>query len=125
VLGCYDDGIPRALSLDLRERRLRALASGLSAVEIEHHTGVDATTLRRWRQRQACGESLAPRTAPGRVPLIGPAQDDALRAEIAAHPDDTLAEHCARWAAEHGQTVRVPTMCGPVRPLRLPLSKSR
>ena len=117
--------MPRAFSLDLRERLLRALASGLSAAEIEQHTGVDATTLRRWRQRQARGESLAPRTAPGRVPLISPAQDDALRAQVAAHPDATLAEHCARWAAEQGQTVSVPTMCRLVRRLGLSLKKSR
>jgi transposase len=117
--------MPRAFSLDLRERLLRALASGLSAAEIEHRTGVDATTVRRWRQRQARGESLAPRHAPGRVPLIGPDQYDALRAQVAAHPDATLAEHCARWAAEQGQAVSVPTMCRLVRRLGLPLKKSR
>ena len=117
--------MPRAYSLDLRERLLRALASGLSAVEIEHHTGVDATTVRRWRQRQARGDSLAPRHAPGRVPLIGPDPYDALRAQVATHPDATLAEHCARWSAEQGQTVSVPTMCRLFRQLRLPLKKSR
>jgi transposase len=117
--------MPRAFSLDLRERLLRALASGLSATEIEHHTGVDATTLRRWRQRQARGESLAPRSAPGRVPLIGPAQYEALRTQVAAHPDATLAEHCAYWAAEQGQPVSVPTMCRLFRRLGLPLKKSR
>ena len=117
--------MPRAYSLDLRERLLRALASGLSAVEIEQHTGVDATTLRRWRQRQERGDSLVPRHAPGRVPLIGPEEYDTLRAQVAAHPDATLAEHCARWAAEQGQPVSVPTMCRVLRRLGLPLKKSR
>lgn len=117
--------MPRAYSLDLRERLLRALASGLSAAEIEHRTGVDATTLRRWRQRADRGESIAPRHAPGRVPLIGPDQLDALRAQVAAHPDATLAEHCARWAAEQGQAVSVPTMCRLFRRLGLSLKKSR
>jgi transposase len=59
------------------------------------------------------------------VPLIGPDQYDALRAQVAAHPDATLAEHCARWAAEQGQAVSVPTMCRLVRRLGLPLKKSR
>jgi transposase-like protein len=78
--------MPRASSLDFRERLLRTLASGSSAVEIEHHTGVDATTIQRWRQQR--GESLALRHAPGRIPLIAPVQYDALHAKVAAaYPD--------------------------------------
>lgn len=115
--------MPRAYSLDLRERLLQALASGLSAVEIEHHTGVDATTVRRWRQRQDRGESLAPRTAPGRERTIRPAQWDALRAQVAAAPDATLAEHCAQWAVDQGQTVSAATMCRQLRRLGLPRKK--
>jgi transposase len=117
--------MPRASSLDLRERLLRALASGLSAAEIEQHTGVDATTIRRWRQRQERGDSLVPRHAPGRVPLIRADQWDALRAQVAAHPDATLAEHGAPWATEQGVTVSRPTMCRWLRHLQVSLKKSR
>jgi transposase-like protein len=55
-----------ALSPAISARRRRALASGLRAAEIEPHTGVDATTIRRWRHRAERGAALAPRHAPGR-----------------------------------------------------------
>lgn len=111
--------MPRAYSLDLRERLLRAEAAGLSAAEIERTTGVSARTLRRWRHRHATGQPLTPGHAPGRAPRIGPDQADALRAQVAAHPDATLAEHCAQWTADHDQPVSPPTMCRTLRRLGL------
>jgi transposase len=115
--------MPRAYSLDLRERLLRANAAGLTAAEIERTTGVTARTLRRWRQRQQQGQSLEPGHAPGRALAIGPDQWDAVRAQIAAHPDATLAEHCDRWAAEQGVRVSTATMCRLLQRLGLPLKK--
>jgi transposase len=115
--------MPRAYSLDLRERLLRAEAAGLAAAEIARTTGVSTRTLRRWRHRQVSGQGLTAGHAPGRAPTIGPDQEAALGAQVAAHPDATLAEQCARWAAEQGQAVSVPTMCRHLR--RLGLSRKK
>ncbi len=115
--------MPRAYSLDLRERLLRAEAAGLAAAEIERTTGVSARTLRRWRQRQQQGQSLVPGHAPGRALTIGPDQWAALRAQVAAHPDATLTEHCDRWATERGVRVSPSTMCRVLQRLDLPLKK--
>ena len=68
-------------------------------------SGVSARTLRRWRQRQQQGASLEPGHAPGRALTIGSDQWDAVRTQVAAAPDATLAEHCDRWAAEQGVRV--------------------
>jgi transposase len=111
--------MPRAYSVDLRERLLRAEAAGLSAAEIERTTGISARTLRRWRHRQALGHALVPGHAPGRPRIIGPDQEAALQAQVAAHPDATLAEHCAQWTADHGQVVSPPTLCRTLRRLGL------
>ena len=116
-------GMPRAYSLDLRERLLRAKAAGLSAAEIEHTTGVSASTVHRWQRRVRGGASLVPGRAPGRALLIGTPQEDALRGQVAAHPDATLAEHCARWATDHGVRVSRATMCRRLTRLDLPLKK--
>lgn len=115
--------MPCGYSRDLRERLLRARASGLSAAEITRTTGVSARSLQRWARRLAAGASLEPGTAPGPVPKIGPGQEADLRAQVAAQPDATLAEHCATWAARH-PAVSVATMSRTLQRLGLSLKKS-
>lgn len=116
--------MPRSYSRDLRERLVQARSAGLSATEIERTTGVSARSVRRWAGAQAAGHSLEPGQAPGRARRIASTADDQLRAQVAAHPDATLAEHCARWVET---TVSVPvsraTMCWALRRLGLSLKK--
>jgi len=117
--------MPRSYSRDLRERLVQARASGLSATEIARVTGVSARSVRRWTRIDAAGHSLAPGRAPGRARRIVPAQDDLLRAQVAAHPDATLAEHCARWGETTTVVVSPATMCRALRRLDLSLKKRR
>src|SRR5919206_4859568 len=95
----------RAYSVDLRERVLRAEAAGLAPSEIERTLGISRRTLARWHHRLATGASLVPGQSPGRPRQIPPGQEAALRDQVAAHPDATLAEHCARWQREQGVSV--------------------
>ena len=117
--------MPRSYSRDLRERLVQARASGLSATEIARATGVSARSVRRWTGIDAAGHSLAPGRAPGRARRIVAAQDDQLRAQVAATPDATRAEHCARWAETTTVVVSPATMCRALRRLDLPLNKRR
>ena len=119
----HSGGMPRGYSRDLRERLLQARASGLSAAEITRTTGVSTRSLQRWAKRQATGQSLAPGTAPGPVRKIGRAEEPALCAQVAAHPDATLAEHCATWAETH-PAVSVATMSRTLQRLGLRLKKN-
>jgi transposase len=116
--------MPRAYSLDLRERALRALDAGLAAVEIERTFGISTRTLRRWRQRRAGDLPLAPGQSSGRPPVIAPTQYEALRAQVAANPDATLAEHCREWHVATQDTVSVATMGRALLRLGLTLKKS-
>jgi len=111
-------------SRDLRERALRQVDAGRPVGEVAQLFGVHRTTLLRWRQRRDLGER-APRPRPGQSPRIGPAQRPALLAQVTAHPDATLAEHCAAWAAATGTTVSASTMCRALRRLGWPLKKRR
>ncbi len=113
----------RGYSRDLRERLLQALASGLSAVEIARTTGVSASSLRRWKQKQAAGRSLEPGVSPGGPRKIPVSDEPALCAQIAATPDATLAEHCAQWAGDGHGTVSAATMSRALARLDLPLKK--
>ncbi len=113
----------RGYSRDLRERLLQALASGLSAVEIARTTGVSLSSLRRWKQKQAAGVSLTPGVSPGGPRKISAADEPALRAQVAARPDATLVEHCARWAGDGHVPVSLSTMRRARDRLGLPLKK--
>jgi transposase len=102
--------MPRGYSRDLRERLLQAEASGLALVEIARTTGVSKKSLRRWKAKQATGQSLEPGISTGCPRKIGADEETALAAQVSAHPDATLAEHCAQWAAEGHAEVSVATM---------------
>ncbi len=97
-------------SVDLRERLLRAIDAGLGATEAARLFGVGASTISRWQQQRRETGDLRPRPRPGRTPRIGPGQADAMRAQVAAHPDVTLEQHCALWAEARGVAVSISTM---------------
>lgn len=109
---------------DFRDRLLRALDAGLARAEATRTFGVPDRTIRRWQQRRRESGEVAPTPRVGRRRQIGPAAEPQLRAQVAAHADATLAEHCARWAADHGVAVSVATMSRALGRLGLPLKKS-
>ena len=112
-------------SADVRDRLLRALDAGLGQAAATRTFGVSDRTLRRWRQQRRETGTVGPRRRLGRQRHIGPEAELALRAHVRSHPDATLAEHCATWAATHGITVSPATMSRALARLGLPLKKSR
>jgi transposase len=100
----------KAYSTDLRERILRAVDDGLSKSEAARRFGVSRATVKRYFRHLRQTGSLAPKERRGPAPAIGPAQHGALRAQLAAAPDATLAQHCATWEREQGTRVSVATM---------------
>jgi transposase len=109
---------------DFRDRLLRALDAGLARAEATRTFGVPERTIRRWQQRRRETGQVAPTPRLGRRRRIGAESEPRLRTQVRAHPDATLAEHCARWAAEQGVAVSVATMSRALRRLGLPLKKS-
>jgi transposase len=114
--------VKKQRSVDLRERSLAALDAGRPPAEVAALFGVSARTLRRWRQQREAGQ-VAPKPRPGRRRRIGPGAGSALAAQVAAHPDATLADHCDRWAREQGTRLSVATMCRALARLGLTLKK--
>jgi transposase len=111
-------------SVDLRERLLRAIDAGLSQAEASRLFGVGTSTITRWRQQRRETGSLAPKVRTGRRPVIGPEQADALRHQVAADPDATLARHCGHWHQAHGVRVRVAGISRAIRRLGITVKKS-
>lgn len=102
----------RAYSTDLRERVLAMVDEGMARERIVALMRVSLASIGRWVRLRRQGRELAARKPPGMVPLLGPAQHEALRAQLQkAGPDASLAEHCARWRARKGgRRLSVPTM---------------
>lgn len=90
---CY--GMPRAYSVDLREKALQAVTSGRCVAEVAALFGVSRESIYRWQRQHAATGSVTPGTATGRPRALNPAQEADLVARVAAHPDATLAELCA------------------------------
>lgn len=111
-------------SADLRERLVGAMDAGLPLAEAARLFRICPSTIVRWRQRQRATGSVAALPRPGRTPRIGPYHAPALRAQVAAAPDATLAQHCARWAAEEGVALSVATMSRAIRRLGITVKKS-
>lgn len=96
----------RPYSEDLRHRILAAVDAGMSKCQAARVFGVSRSTIKRYAQQRRETGHLAPKsTARPRSLLIGSDQHAALRAQLEAAPDATLAQHAATWA--HAQGVRV------------------
>jgi putative transposase len=117
--------MPRAYSVDLRERALRAMASGMPMTEVAARFDVSLSSLSRWKDRKAAGRSLAPGQSSGRHRAVRPAQEVELIAQVQATPDATLARHCARWEQCHGVRISSATMSRTLIRLGLALRSSR
>ena len=107
----------RAYSTDLRERIVRAVASGRTQREAARLFGVAPITVYRYVRQQEHTGSLTPKPIPGGARRIGPGQEAALRARLEAAPEATLAEDCAWWEQTQGTPVSVATMWRAIRRL--------
>lgn len=115
----------KAYSLDLRQRIIDAVDSGLPHQAIATQFGVSrATVTRLLRLRRQTG-TLAPRPRPGRPSQLGAALDAGLLPQLQAQPDATLAAHCQRWQGTTGGTVSLTTMRRAIRRAGWTVKKSR
>jgi transposase len=110
-------------STDLRERLVAACDAGLRHAEAATIFGVSDRTVTRWHRLRRETGTVAPRPKPGRPPKIARPAYPALRAQVAAHADATLAEHCTWWERTHGIRVSPATMSRLLTKLDLPLKK--
>jgi len=95
--------------MDLRERIVGAVANGAPQTEVAERFGVSVTTVRRYRRLVEQTGTVRPAARRPRSRLVS--DEAALRAQLEASPDATLAEHCETWAATHGVRPSEATMC--------------
>ena len=100
----------RALSMDLRERIVRAVASGHPQQTTARRFDVSPKTVQRLVAQYQHTGSIAPRPIPGMPRSIDAEGDRLLQERMAAEPDATVLENCAWWAEVSGQQVSEATM---------------
>jgi transposase len=116
----------KAYSLDLRERVLSALDRGMPRSEVVSTFQVGLASLKRWHAARRDTGDFSPHSPNGgSEPTITPEQYEQLRAQVAAFPDATLAEHATRWNATHSTTISQWTIGRTIRALGLTRKKSR
>jgi transposase len=115
----------KAYSQDLRERVLRAVESGMLRAQIVKTLAISEATLKRYlKQRRQTGHVKA-KAIPRRPAHKGAALQAGLLAQLEAHRDARLEDHCQQWEAEHGVPVSTATMSRAIRRLGWTRKKSR
>ena len=87
----------RAYSLDLRERVVAAVASGLSCRAVAKTFMVSVASVVRWSQRQQAVGSPAARKMGGHRPYLVARERDWVLARIAEKPDLTQRALLGSW----------------------------
>ena len=107
----------KAYSVDLREKVLRAVDQGHRRQEIVKLFGVSLATIKRYlKQRRETG-TVAPKAIPGRPPKKSGRMAAELVAQLRAHDDLRLEDHCSWWEQTHGVKVSISTMSRAIRRL--------
>jgi len=116
--------MPRALSLDLRERILEAWQGGVPWEDIAGTFRVGIATVNRVIGRYRRTGSVEPRPHGGGQPAKIPDEDlPNLRALVERHPDATLAEYVELYAEETGVRISCSTVGRAFKRLRITRKK--
>ena len=100
----------KAYSPDLRAKVLAAVDGGMSKAGAARLFGISRATITRYVALRRETGGLDPRPRPGKAPTLGRDYDPALWAQLDAHPDATLEEHCRLWDERQGMGVSTATM---------------
>ena len=111
--------------MDLRQRVVAAVERGLPRPQVVTTFGVSLATLKRWLKQYRTTQELTAKSPPGRARAIGPEHEEALRAQVGAHPDATFAEHARLWEQAQGQGLSQWTLGRAIRRLDWTRKKSR
>jgi transposase len=108
----------KAYSQDLREKVVQAIEQGKTRKEVVDVFGVSLSTVKRYiRQKKQIGH-IQPKKIPGRPSVKGALLQNKILAQLEAHPDATLQEHCDLWEQESGIKVGIMTMSRAIERVR-------
>jgi transposase len=112
-------------SEDLRERVVRAVASGTARADVAAMFAVSVPTIERWLRRKRETGELAAKPVPGPPAVKTNALMEALPGRLADRADATLEEQCSWWRGVSGVEVSTATMSRALTRLGQTRKKSR
>jgi transposase len=114
-----------ALSLDLRERLIRAYEKGEGSIrELAKRFSVGAASVFRLLKRHHEGKDIHPVSPPGRHPLIDERGLKLISELLAENNDATLEELCKRYEKQTKLRVAIVTMHRACKRLKLSYKKN-
>ena len=96
-----------AYSMDFRRRVVEACDEGMKTRQVAQVFNVAPSWVRRLKQWRRERGSIAPRPCGGSEPKLGPAEQPAIHAHFAEHPDTTIVELKAALGADDVSEVSV------------------
>jgi transposase len=115
----------RAYSVDLRERVIELREAGQTQLSIASLLRLSVSTIKRYLGRYQTTGSVAPTVQKRNAPTLGAAELAVLEDQVQAHPDGTLHEHAAWFAANSGRRVSHMTIHRALRRLGFTRKKRR
>src|SRR5438067_2409040 len=115
----------QAYSSDLRQKILAAVDAGMSKRQAAAVFGVSRSTIKRYAALRRDTGGIDPRPHRGSVGKLSRDYDAVLWAQLTAHPDAILDDHCRLWQESQGMQVSVSTMCRAIRRLGWTRKKRR
>ena len=98
-------------SEDLRRKIVTAVERGMSKAQAARTFDVSLSSVKRYANKAARKESLAPKKSPGSAPKLDERARKLLAEDLAERPYATLGQRCDYIEAMTGRSVSRSTMC--------------
>src|SRR5215218_5859046 len=106
TLGWMHHADMNAYSEDLRKKIVEAKERGMPTVEVARTFGVGLSSVKRYAKTVREGESLSPKSTPGRPPKADESARRLLEADLEERPAATLTQRCEYLRSAVGLRVR-------------------
>ena len=114
-----------AYSEDLRKKIVEAKERGMPTVEVARTFGVGLSSVKRYAKTVREGESLSPKSSPGRPPKADESARRLLEADLEERPAATLTQRCEYLRSAVGLRVSESTISRLLRRLGWTRKKDR
>jgi transposase len=115
----------KAYSVDLRQKIVDAVLSGKPKAQVARTFGVGSSTVKRYASKAQHGESLAPKSPPGKRRKFDEVATKLLAEDLQARPAATLEQRCEYLERVAGVGVSESTISRAIRRLGWSRKKDR